>query len=101
MIAWADWELPENDSAPKSSGGLRGQPPYGYNYRFCGLACDAVEAMRTKVLQGKKCYGMSICLLIEELSIDQLLYADGKSSVTHDSAQSACHPTRAPASRRG
>ncbi len=59
MIAWADWMLPEDESAPKSNGALPGRPPPGINGRFCGMAGGAIEDMRTKVLQGKKCYSKS------------------------------------------
>lgn len=74
IIAWADWMLPEDESAPKSSGALRGRPPPGVNLQFCGMVSDAVRAMRTRVLQGKKCYGKSNdCLLSGEyLSIQPL-----------------------------
>ena len=54
MIAWADWELPEDESAPKPKIGLR--PPPGLNLEFCAMACDAAEDMRAKVLKGRKYY---------------------------------------------
>ena len=56
MIAWADWILPEDESAPKTSGGLRGEPPHGLNLQFCGIVNRAITIMRTRVLEGKKCY---------------------------------------------
>ncbi len=59
MIAWAGWMLSEDESAPKSNGALPGPPPPGINLLFCSMACRAIEDMRTKVLQGKKCYSKS------------------------------------------
>lgn len=87
--------LLEDESAPKSNGALRGRPPPGINLRFCGMACDAVEAMRTRVLQNKKCYSKSKQLYPEEpVSIYQSLYFKliGISVLTYSSAQPAHDP---------
>ena len=59
MIAWADWMLSEDESAPKSNGALPVRLPPGINGRFCGMACDAIEDLRNEVLRGKKCYSES------------------------------------------
>lgn len=56
MIAWADWEVPRDESQPKSSGALPGRPPQGVNQEFSNMIVCAIEVMRTSVLKGRKCY---------------------------------------------
>lgn len=57
MIAWADWDLPEDEIKSISSGALPVPAPAAISREFCELAVDAVKNTRNKVLKGRKCYG--------------------------------------------
>ena len=56
MIAWADWIIPQDPKAPKPSGAMPGTAPDGLNMDFCRMANKEIQAMRERVLGGKRCY---------------------------------------------
>ena len=73
MIAWAHWIPPEDENRPISSGALPGPPPWGLNRAFCGKAVNGTEDLRTRVLKGRKSYGMSYDKWINRCSTLQVL----------------------------
>lgn len=56
MIAFAQWELPDDGEAPKTSGGIPGTLPPGMNRAFTREAGAGLRQMRNRVLHGKKCF---------------------------------------------
>lgn len=56
MISFASWELPDDSSAPKTSGGIKGIPPPGMNRAFINVAGFLMEEMRDRVLNGRRCF---------------------------------------------
>lgn len=56
MISFAVWELPDDDMAPKDSGGIRARPPPGINRAFQRMICNELENMRNRVVNGRKCF---------------------------------------------
>ncbi|CAD6586158.1 MAG: hypothetical protein ASARMPRED_002458 [Alectoria sarmentosa] len=56
MISFAVWELPDDDMAPKDSGGIKARPPPGINCAFQWMICHELENMRNRVVNGRKCF---------------------------------------------
>lgn len=69
VISFADWELPDDDDAPKTGGGANVPLPPGMNLAFYGEASFQMREMRKRVLHGRKCF--SECAKHRKITQDQ------------------------------
>ena len=56
MIACADWISWVNGFKPRFFPDLRSRMPLGMNVDFTIISSEAINAMRNRVLQGKRCF---------------------------------------------